>query len=92
MDDVPEFLLIQACEKLGVEIRPSTNKSKKIDIFKHEKKVASIGFLGMDDYPTHIQKRGLEFAKERRRLYKIRHEKTRHKVGSPSYYADKILW
>lgn len=83
----------QQAKKLGVEIKPSSRNDKKIDIFdKQGKRLASIGALGMDDYPTHIQKRGMEFAKERRRLYKIRHEKTRHRVGTPSYYADKILW
>jgi len=79
--------------ELGVQIKPSTRKDKKIDVFdKQGKRLASIGALGMDDFPNHIQKRGMEFAKERRRLYKIRHENTRKKVGSPSYYADKILW
>jgi hypothetical protein len=77
--------------KLGVTIKPSTVKGKKIDVFKDDMKVASIGAEGMNDYPTYLKK-NKAYADERRRLYKIRHEKTRHKVGSPSYYADRILW
>ena len=82
---------------LGLKTNPSGVSAHAckglVDVFdKQGKRLASIGAKGMDDYPTHIQKRGMEFAKERRRLYKIRHEKTRHRVGTPSYYADKILW
>jgi len=81
---------------LGVIVKPSTNKTKKIDVFKKrgntQKKVASIGANGMNDYPTYIQKRGLAYAKTRRRLYRQRHEKDRHVRGSAGYYADKLLW
>ena len=79
-------------KKLGVTIKPSTNKKKKIDVFKDDKKIASIGGSGYSDYATYIQDKGKEYADKRRRLFKIRHEKTRKKVGSNSYYADKILW
>ena len=30
--------------------------------------------------------------KERRRLYKIRHEKDRHIKNTAGYFADRILW
>lgn len=80
-------------KRLGLTIKPSTNKNKKIDVFdKSGKRLVSIGALGMNDYPTYLKTRGKEFADNRRRLYKIRHDKTRHKAGSPSYYADQILW
>ena len=79
-------------EKLGVTIKPRTRKNKKIDVFKDGKKIASIGALGYSDFPTYTKTKGLKFAKERRRLYKIRHEKNRKKKGTPSYYADQILW
>ena len=82
---------------LGVEIKPSKNLLKKIDVFKNSKKVASIGARGMNDFPTYLakEKKGYYekgYAKERRKLYKIRHEKDRHKIGSNGWYADKILW
>ena len=79
-------------KKLGVTVKPSTNKTKKIDVFKNKKKIASIGANGMNDYPTYIQKRGLAYAKTRRKLYRQRHERDRHVRGTPGYYADKLLW
>lgn len=79
-------------KKLGVTIKPSTVKGKKIDVFKKGKKVASVGALGYNDYPTWMQKKGKKYADERRRLYKIRHAKDRNVRGSAGYYADKILW
>ena len=79
-------------KKLGVTIKPSTVKGKKIDVFKKGKKVASVGALGYNDYPTWMQKKGKKYADERRRLYKIRHAKDRNVRGTAGYYADKILW
>ena len=86
--------------KLGVVVKPSTNKTKKLDVYKKiknkngviEKKVASIGAYGMNDYPTYIKTRGIKYAKTRRRLYKIRHLKDRVKMGTPGWYANKLLW
>ena len=77
---------------LGVQVKPSTRKGKKIDVFKNGKKVASIGAIGYGDYATFIQQRGKAFADKRRKAYKIRHEKDRKKVGTPGYYADQLLW
>lgn len=79
-------------KSIGVTIKPSKVKGKKLDVFKGDKKVASIGALGMGDYETFKKQKGLEFANKRRKAYKARHQKTRTKVGTPSYYADKILW
>ena len=73
---------------LGVEIKPSTNKTKKIDIFKDGKKIASSGFYGMKDYPTYL-KENKKLADERRRLYHIRHAKDK---SLNAFYAKKILW
>ena len=87
----------EQAEKLGVEVKPSKVKGKKIDVFKKGEKVASVGALGMNDYPTYLakEKKGYYekgYANKRRKLYKERHEKDRHVVGSAGYYADKILW
>lgn len=79
-------------KKLGLEVKPSTNKTKKIDVYKKGKKVAAVGAAGMNDYPTYIEKRGPQYAKTRRRLYKMRHEKDRHIKGSHGWYADQLLW
>jgi hypothetical protein len=79
-------------KKLGVEVKASTVKGKKIDVFKNGKKVASVGAIGYSDYPTYIREKGKEYADERRRLYKKRHNKDRNKRGTNSWYADKLLW
>jgi hypothetical protein len=79
-------------KKFGVTVKHSTNKTKKIDVFKNGEKIASVGAYGMNDFPTYIKKRGMKFAKTRRRLYRIRHEKDRHEKGTPGFYADKFLW
>jgi hypothetical protein len=80
-------------EKLGVTIKKSTEKNKKLDVFdKDGEKLATIGDVRYMDYRSYMKMEGKPFADERRRLYKIRHEKTRKVKGSPSYFADKILW
>jgi hypothetical protein len=79
-------------KKLGVTVRPSSQNSKKLDVYKGEKKVASIGAKGYNDYDTYLRTRGIEYARERRRLYKIRHQGNRNRRGTAGYYADKILW
>ena len=79
-------------KQLGVTIKRSKLKGKKIAVFKKGKKVADVGALGYSDFPTYTKTKGKVFANKRRKLYKIRHEKTRKKVGSRSYYADRILW
>ena len=77
--------------KLGVSIRSSTRKNKKIDVFKDNVYITSIGQLGMMDYPTYIQHNGISYAEERRKLYKQRHKKD-DVVGTRGYYALHILW
>lgn len=81
-------------KKLGVIIKPSKQKGKKIDVFSKEDntKLASIGQIGYLDFPSYIESKGKSYANERRRLYNIRHSKNLNKVGTPGYYASKILW
>ena len=84
-------------KKLGVDVKPSRVKGKKIDVFKKGEKIASVGALGMNDYPTYLEKEKLGkvakgTASKRRKLYKDRHEKDRNVKGSKGYYADKLLW
>ena len=90
-------------KQLGLVVKPSTNKTKKIDIYKQLRLrsrargqqlrlIASVGAYGMNDFPTYIQKRGLKYAKTRRRLYRMRHERDRHIKWSRGWLADKLLW
>jgi len=83
----------QQAEKLGVTIKPSKVKGKKIDVFdKSGKKLASIGAIGYSDYPTYMQSDGLRVAEIHRKAYKVRHEEDRKVKGTTGWYADKILW
>lgn len=75
-------------KRYGVEVRPSTVKGKKIDIFDDGKKVASIGAVGYGDYGTYLIEKGKEYANERRRLYHIRHTKKTLK----ELLALRLLW
>ena len=80
-------------KKLGVRVFPSEKKSKKIDVCdKGGYLVASAGARGYKDNPTYLKEEGKKYADERRKLYKIRHNKHRNIAGSPSFYADKLLW
>ena len=89
--EINDYSFKQA-KKLGVEIKPSTNKKKKVDIFREGKKISSIGATGYGDYSTYVKTKGKAYADKRRELYKIRHEKTSKIKGSPSWYATNILW
>jgi hypothetical protein len=75
-------------DKLGLTVKPSTQKHKKIDVYKDNKKIASIGALGMSDYPTYLQTKGKVYADERKRLYHLRH--TKNSLGEE--LARKLLW
>lgn len=77
-------------DDLNVIIKPSKRKNKKIDVYDKENKfIVAIDNNKYKDFPTYIDEKGMEFAKERRRLYKKRHEKDSNKAG---FYAMKILW
>ena len=80
----------QKAKQLNVDIKPSTNKNKKIDVFKNDKKIASIGAIGYLDYPNFIKKKGLEYANQRKKLYKLRHKKDLNSKNGK--WASAILW
>ena len=84
-------------KKLNVEIKSSTRKNKKIDVFKNGKKIASIGGVYPDgrfygDYATYNATKGKTFADTKRRLYRLRHAGEEKKIGSGGFYAWFILW
>lgn len=83
-------------KSLGLEVKPSRNRKKKIDVFKGDEKIGSIGAIGYYDYPTYLEmektgevEKGT--AENRRKLYKKRHT-DRHKKWTPSWLADQLLW
>lgn len=79
----------QKAKKLFVSVKRSTNPKKKLDVFKDDKKVASIGAAGMADYPTYIKTHGKAYANERRRLYNLRHK---NDTGIAGKLARELLW
>ena len=79
-------------KRLGVTVKHAKNPTKKLDVFKDGEKIATCGAMGYNDYPTFMKKFGKEIADKHRVQYKRRHEKDRHVVGSPGYYADQLLW
>ena len=78
--------------ELGVVVKPSSNKNKKIDVFKNDKKIASIGDINFLDYPNYVKRNGLAYANIRREAYRARHKKDLGIVGSPGWLAGKLLW
>tara|TARA_R110000787_G_scaffold769_1_gene2737 strand:+ start:2046 stop:2324 length:279 start_codon:yes stop_codon:yes gene_type:complete len=78
-------------KKLGVQIKASNLKTKKLDVFKNGQKIASIGAKGYTDYSTMLLK-NKALAEKKKKAYKSRHESNRKVVASKGYYSDKILW
>jgi len=88
---------LEKAKSLSVTVKKSTVKGKKIDVFKDGIKIATVGAIGYNDYPTYLEleKKGVYpkgYADGRRKLYKIRHEKDRKVKNSDGYFADKLLW
>jgi hypothetical protein len=93
---ITEYTKTQA-KKLGVVVKPSKVKGKKIDVFKGEEKVASVGAIGYPDYPTYLKMEAdgrvpKGTASLRRKAYKTRHAKDRNVRESNGFYADNLLW
>jgi len=85
---MPQTFLTKAranAARIGVTVKPSRVKGKKLDVYKGGKKVASIGDIAYSDFLRHGDR-------SRQANYLSRHAVTRKKKGSPSYYAAQILW
>jgi hypothetical protein len=82
-------------KELNVEIKPSKKKNKKIDVYKNDVLIASVGDTRYLDYPSYLEKAGnnlekINNANLRRKLYKERHKKDLSKGNG--FYANKLLW
>jgi hypothetical protein len=87
--------------RLGVTIKPSSSKRKKIDVYKGDTKVGSIGGVKLDgsyygDFSMYLRTTTNEIANARRAAYLARHASEPKKTANGSYtnsfYADRILW
>lgn len=76
-------------KEYGVVIKPSSRKNKKIDVYKDGKYLVSIGDSRYLDYPSFIEKYGLEYANQKRKLWLNRHK---NNTGLAGFYAKNILW
>ena len=79
-------------KKLNVTVKPSTVKNKKIDVFKNNKKIASIGDIRYNDFHIYLQTKGKEYSEARKKAYRTRHAKNISKVNSNGYFAAALLW
>jgi len=58
-------------KQLGVKIKLSKNKNKKLDVFDTDNNfIVSIGDIKYSDHPSYIKGHGLEYANKREKLYK----------------------
>ena len=80
-------------KELNVLIIPSKKLNKKIDVLDlNGNYICSIGDIRYHDFPNYINKNGLKYALERRKLYFLRHHKEPDNFGTPSFFSRRILW
>lgn len=87
-------------EQIGVRIRASKKKGKKIDVIINERgreRIISIGQIGYYDYPTYLEleqvgkiEKGTALA--RKRAYEKRHKNDLKFKGTAGNYAYLLLW
>jgi len=87
MYDITPYTKAKA-KAMGLQVRPSTRKGKKIDVYRDGDYIDSVGQLNAMDYPHYIKEKGKAYADERRRLYHARH------IGNSQgeQLAKKLLW
>ena len=89
MYNITDYSFEKAAE-LGLTIKPSTRKGKKIDVYKDDDYLVSIGSIKNFDYPTYVKEKGKAYAEKRKALYHQRHRKDlKHFKGFVAMY---ILW
>lgn len=81
---------IKQAKRLGVDIKPSNEKNKKIDIYKDGRKLYSIGDIRYNDYGNYLLLGDATLANKRRHLYHKRHGNPIK--GTRSWWAKELLW
>ena len=89
--EIKQYTLDQA-KKHGYIVKLSSNRNKKLDVYKDNVKICSIGDSRYKDCPTYIQENGLDYAKVRRALYHNRHKKDIETKGSNGWLSSILLW
>ena len=88
---IKQYTFDQA-KKYGYIVKLSINRNKKLDVYKDNVKICSIGDSRYKDYPTYIQENGIDYAKIRRALYHNRHKKDIEIKGSNGWLSSILLW
>lgn len=86
MYDIADYTKKKA-KAIGVEIKVSTRKYKKLDVYKDNRKIGSVGDTRYTDY-AHLKEVNPALARERRRLYHLRHNKN----TTGEKLARELLW
>ena len=76
-------------KELNLYITPSKRKNKKIDVYKDNKYLVSIGDIRYGDFPTFKEEYGAEYANRRKLAYYKRHKKDTKLAGKLAQY---LLW
>ena len=79
-------------KKLGLTIKLSQFTTKKLDVFKDNIYIASIGDSRYQDYPSYILLYNKEYADKRKLLYTNRHKKNADVKYSKQWLALNLLW
>jgi len=80
MYDITDYTRERA-RKLGYTVKASVHRGRKIDVFKGDKYITSLGDTRYGDYGTFLESKDKgeskekkrAYAEERRRLYHLRH-------------------
>jgi hypothetical protein len=81
---------LQQAKRLGVEIKPSTKKFYKLDVYKDGEYLTSIGDIRYKDYQLY-KEIDPELAEKKRDLYWKRHKKD-NVPFTRGWYALNLLW
>lgn len=77
-------------DELGLKVYPSKRKHKKIDVYKDDDYLVSIGDNRYKDYPTYLEEDGEIKANQKRSLYHKRHKKDLNYFKG--FLAYHLLW
>ena len=79
-------------KELGLTIKLSQFTTKKLDVYKDNVYINSIGDSRYNDYGSYCILFNKEYANERKRLYHNRHKKNSDVKYSKQWLALNLLW
>ena len=78
--------------ELGLSIKVSKNKLKKIDVYRDNVYISSIGDIRYNDFPHYCIIYNKEYADKRKLLYHNRHKKNADVKYSKQWLSLHLLW